>query len=262
MSGAVGTGASFGKNAARIQDLVMQDLGLKPVLIANQIVQRDRYAEIIQLLALIASSLDKIAREIRNLARTEIAEVSEPFKEKQVGSSTMPHKRNPHKSERICSLARVIKSHVFTALENVTLEHERDLTNSASERIIIPESFILLDYMIHQLTSILKGLVFEFEAIKANLNRTKGLVFAENIMLKLVEKGLGRQDAHELLRAASMKVISEKTSFEQVLLTNPAISKLVSQKELKEWLSPENYIGTAVQQVENVVSVIKEYLSR
>ncbi|MHA1269203.1 MAG: adenylosuccinate lyase [Candidatus Helarchaeota archaeon] len=260
MSGAVGTMSSFGDKGFEIQKLVMDDLGLTPVLIANQIVQRDRHAEILLLLSIISATLDKIAREIRNLSRTEFGELSEPFKKSQVGSSTMPHKRNPHKSERICGLARIIKSNVFPALDNISLEHERDLTNSSPERIIFPESFILLDYMVSQLISILSGLVFNFDNIQANLHKTGGLIMAENIMLNLVKKGLGRQDAHETLRECALKSYNEKIPFKQVLLNNSTINKLISEDELDQWLDPKNYLGLAVEQVENVISEINKFL--
>ncbi|MDI6655520.1 MAG: adenylosuccinate lyase, partial [Candidatus Hydrothermarchaeota archaeon] len=173
MSGAVGTMASFGEKGMQIQELVMKNLELIPAEVSTQIVQRDRYAEVILLLALIAATLDKIGREIRNLMRTEIAEVSEPFAAKQVGSSTMPHKRNPISAEKVCGLARVVKSNVFVALENVSLEHERDLTNSSSERVIIPESFILLDEILKTMKKVLSGLIFHPENIERNLKLTK-----------------------------------------------------------------------------------------
>ena len=148
MSGAVGTMASFGERGIELQALVMKELGINPALIANQVIQRDCHAEVIFLTSLIGQSLAKMARQFRILQRNEIAEMFEPFKESQVGSSTMPHKRNPHKSERICSLARILKSNVFVALDNVILEDERDLTNSANERIIFGENFVLLDFNI------------------------------------------------------------------------------------------------------------------
>ncbi|MEM2907288.1 MAG: adenylosuccinate lyase, partial [Candidatus Odinarchaeota archaeon] len=157
MTGAVGTMAGFGEKGFRIQELVMGKLGLKPAEASNHIAQRDRIAELILFTSLVAATLNKIGKELRNLQRTEIGEVWEEFKQTQVGSSTMPHKRNPHKSERICGLSRILIANAFPALENTALEHERDLTNSAPERIIIPENMILLDYMLRQLTQILKG---------------------------------------------------------------------------------------------------------
>jgi len=155
ISGAVGTMAALGENAFRIEGIMMKRLKLEAARVTNQVVQRDRHAEALFILALIATTLEKIAKEIRNLQRSEIAEVAEPFGRKQVGSSAMPQKRNPHRSERICSLARVVRSGVQVALENIPLEHERDLTNSANERIILPQSFILTDYMLKEMTDIL-----------------------------------------------------------------------------------------------------------
>ncbi|MQY82984.1 adenylosuccinate lyase, partial [archaeon] len=196
MSGAVGTMASFGDKGFEVQRLTMERLGLEPVLIANQVVQRDRLAELQCVFGLVAGTLDKIAREIRNLQRTEISEMFEPFRQDQVGSSTMPHKRNPHKTERVCGLARLIRSNIVPALETIALEHERDISNSSLERIIIPEGFILTDYILRQMTGILRDAVFDYENIERNLNLTLGLCLTEKVMIELVEKGIGRQDAH------------------------------------------------------------------
>jgi adenylosuccinate lyase len=257
MTGAVGTQASFGKKGIELQKFVMKELNLKPVLVSTQVIQRDRFAEVIYDMALIASTLEKIGKEIRNLQRTEIAEIFEPFKEKQVGSSTMPHKRNPHKSERICGLARIVRSNVTPALENIPLEHERDLTNSSVERIIFPETFILVDYMLKEMIDILSGLEFNYDNIKRNLNETKGLIMTENLMLGLVKKGIGRQDAHELLRQSSMRVIKENKSLKEILLKNEIIKKKFTEKELDWYLNPGNYIGTAVEQVENAIKTLR-----
>ncbi len=259
MSGAVGTMAGFGEEGFEIQRLVMDELGIREVEIANQVVPRDNYAELIFLNALIASTLNRIAKEIRNLQRTEIGEVFEPFGAKQVGSSTMSHKRNPHRSERICGISRVIMSHVFPALENnALLEHERDLTNSSAERIIIPESFILLDYILLEMIQILKGLDFNYENIERNLNLTGGLIMSENVMLNIVKKGIGRQEAHEILRELSLKCVKEKIPFKKAILEHEVLGKLVTEKELEEWLNPRNYIGTAVEQVERIIQRLKE----
>lgn len=259
MTGAVGTMAGFGEKGFQIQELVMRKLGLKPAEASNQIVQRDRIAELILFTALVAATLNKIGKELRNLQRTEIGEVWEEFKETQVGSSTMPHKRNPHKSERICGLSRILIGNVFPALENVALEHERDLTNSAPERIIIPENLILLDYMLKQLTQILKGLKLDEQNIIRNLGLTRGLIMAEKVMLELVNKGLGRQQAHELLRKCAMLSWNQRMDFKQALLNEPSIARLVSPAELDEWLNPAAYIGTAVQQVEKGVVELRGF---
>lgn len=257
MTGAVGTAAGFGEKATELQNLVMKELRLEPVLISTQVVQRDRHAELIMDLALIAMTLDKIAKEVRNLQRTEIAEVFEPFKVEQVGSSAMPHKRNPHKAERVSGLAKVVKSFVLPALDNIPLEHERDLTNSSSERIILPETFILVDYMLKQTYQILDGLEFNFENIKKNLELTKGLIMAEHLMDGLVKKGMGRQEAHELLRQASMKVLKEGKNLKELLLENEIVKSKFSEKELDWYLDPKNYLGTAVKQVEDVIKSLK-----
>lgn len=256
MTGAVGTQATFGKNARELQKLVMKDLGLKPVMVSTQIVQRDRHAELVFVLALIGSTLEKIAKEIRNLQRTEIAEVLEKFGKKQVGSSTMPHKRNPWKSENVCSLARVLKSHISIALDNNPLEHERDLTNSANERIIFPESFLLLDFMLRRLTGILENLELHPENIKRNLELTKGLVMSEHFMIGLVKKGVGRQDAHEILRKSAMESYRKNIALKEVLMKNPIVKKRFTKKEINHYLDPKNYIGTAIQQVDSVLKTV------
>jgi adenylosuccinate lyase len=197
--------------------------------------------------------MEKIAKEVRNLQRTEILEISEPFGKKQVGSSTMPHKRNPHKCERICSLARLLRANVLTGLENIALEHERDLTNSANERYIFPESFITLDYMLGQMQTVLGGLLFFPENIKKNLLLTKGLIMAERVMMALVEKGMGRQRAHELVMEASMLAFREKVHLKDVLGKEKEVKKLLSRKELALLFDESTYIGEAERIVESAV---------
>ena len=252
MSGAVGTMASFGEKGIELQENVMKELNLNPVLIANQIVQRDRHAEVILLTALIGQTLAKIAREFRILQRTEIAEMFEPFKKDQVGSSTMPHKRNPHKSERICSLARILKSNVIPALDNMVLEDERDLTNSASERVIFAENFIFLDFMIQELISNLQGLEFDEQKIEENLNLTKGACLAEKIMVELVSKGIGRQEGHEILRKAAIEARKENKFMKDILIKDEIVKNQFSKSELDDLLDPHQYIGKAIEQVEKL----------
>jgi adenylosuccinate lyase len=258
MSGAVGTMASFGEKGLEIQEEVMKELDLNPVLIANQVVQRDRHAEVILLTALIGQTLAKIARENRILQRNEIGEMFEPFKKNQVGSSTMPHKRNPHKSERICSLARIVKSNVIPALDNIILEDERDLTNSASERVIFAENFIFLDFMIKELTNNLKGVEFNEKNIERNLNLTKGACLAEKVMVELVNKGIGRQDGHELLRQAAIKARNEDKFMKDILINHEIIKGKFSKEELDDLLDPHKYIGKAIEQVENLANILKK----
>ena len=257
MSGAVGTMASFEEKGIDIQKLVMEKLGLNPVIIANQVIQRDRHAEVILLTSLIGQTLAKIARQYRVLQRNEIAEMFEPFKEKQVGSSTMPHKRNPHKSERICSIARVIKSNVIPALDNIVLEDERDLTNSASERIIIGENFILLDYITKELIENIKGIEFDAVKIEENLNLTKGACLSEKVMVKLVNKGIGRQEGHEILRKAAILARKEDRSMKDILNENKKITNLFSKEELSDLFDAHKYIGKAIEQVENLLKILK-----
>jgi adenylosuccinate lyase len=259
MSGAVGTMASFSGKGFEIQQEVMKQLGLNPVLIANQVIQRDRIAEVILLTTLIAGTCDKIARQFRILQRSEIGEMFEPFKEKkQVGSSTMPHKRNPHKSETICSLGRVIKSNAIVALDNIVLEDERDITNSASERVIVPENFTFLDFILTLLERNLRNLELNEVNIKKNLNLTKGAILSEKIMIELVKKGIGRQDAHELLRKAIIKARKENKYIKEILMENKDIKKNFSNQELDEITNPENYLGTSIEQVENLVKFLRE----
>ncbi|MHA2393643.1 MAG: adenylosuccinate lyase [Promethearchaeota archaeon] len=257
MSGAVGTMASFGEKGIDIQNRVMKKLDLKPVLIANQIIQRDRHAEVIFLTSLIGQTLAKIARENRVLQRNEIAEMFEPFTGKQVGSSTMPHKRNPHKSERICSLARIIKSNVIPALDNIVLEDERDITNSAAERVIIGENFVLLDYMIKSLIKNLQGIEFDEIKIEENLNLTKGACLTEKVMVQLVNRGIGRQEGHELLRKAAILARKEGRYMKDILFDNPKIKSLFSKNEITNIFDPHKYIGKAIDQVENLVKNLK-----
>ncbi len=257
MSGAVGTMASFGEKGIEIQKLVMEKLELNPVLIANQVVQRDRHAEVIFLTSLIGQTLAKIARENRVLQRNEIAEMFEPFKKKQVGSSTMPHKRNPHKSERICSIARIIKSNVIPALDNIVLEDERDITNSASERVIIVENFILLDYIIKELVKNLEGIEFDAAKIEENLNLTKGACLTEKIMVQLVNKGIGRQEGHEILRQAAILARKEDRYMKDILYENKKVTNLFSKEELSDLFDAHKYIGKAIVQVENLIKFLK-----
>ncbi len=254
MSGAVGTMAGLGPSAQRIQELVMQKLGLRPADISNQIVQRDIHAEFISLLAIVASTLDKIATEIRELQRPEIDELAEPFeRNKQVGSSTMPHKRNPELCERICGLAKIMRSLVVPALEDVPTWHERDLTQTSTERFIIPESCILVDYMLHLMTNILTGLYVNEERMRENIDVTQGRAMSEAIMISLVRKGMGRQEAHEHLRLLAIKSEAGKQSFRQILRNDKIVSAKLSEKEIDKALNPHSYLGTAINQVDFIV---------
>lgn len=253
MSGAAGTMATFGGKGYEIQESVMKSLGLKAAPVSNQVVQRDRHAEVLFDLALVAATLEKIAKEIRNLQRTEIMELAEPFGSKQVGSSTMPQKRNPHKCERVCSLARLVRSNVQVALENIALEHERDLTNSANERFIFAQSFIITDYMVSEMNKILAGLQFFPENIEKNLQLTGGAVMAERVMIALTKRGMSRQQAHELMRTSNIEAMQAKKKLYDVLATKKDVLKLIPKDELVKMFNPKNYIGEAQEIVERAV---------
>jgi adenylosuccinate lyase len=250
MAGATGTMATFRGKGRKIQELVMKEIGISSAEVSNQVVQRDRHAQVIFTLALIAATMEKIAKELRNLQRNEIGEVAEPFGRKQVGSSTMPQKRNPHKSERVCSIARLVRANVAVAMENIALEHERDLTNSANERFIFADSFILTDYMLSQMNGILGGLVFFPENIRRNLELTGRAVLSERLMIELTERGMGRQEAHEIMRSANMEAFEGKKKLLDVLRAKKEASALFKKGELEKLMDPDTYIGEAVEIVE------------
>ena len=251
VSGAVGTQAGLGEHAMQIQELVIKRLDLRAAEISTQIVQRDRYAELICLFALISSSLENFATEIRELQRPEIGELSESFEaEKQVGSSTMPHKRNPETCERVCGLSRIVRSLAVPALENVVTWHERDLTQSSAERFIFPEACILVDYLLELMTNILCNLRVDEQKMLQNTNLTQGRAMSEAVMMALVKKGVNRQEAHELLRKLTIKSEVGKRNFREILLQDKLVSSKLSEKEIDSALDPKNYLGTAVKQAE------------
>lgn len=262
MSGAIGTMAGLGSHALEVQSLVMKRLGLRAAEISTQIVPRDGLAELMVLLALISSSLEKIANEIRNLQRTEIREVEEPFVEAtQVGSSTMPHKRNPIKSEKVCGLARIIRGLATTALENIVLEHERDLTNSSCERSMVPEVFILLDEQLKTLIRVIEGLVVYPENMRKNLEATKGLVMSEAVMLAMARKGASRQWAHEILRQCSMEAWKRQIDLKDVLKEREEVGHYLTEGEIEEAMNPYNYLGTSREQIERIVDDVRKSLT-
>ena len=253
MSGAVGTQAALGPRGIEVQGRMMEYLGLASVDVSNQVISRDRYAEYFMFLANLATTLDKIGIEIRSLQRTEIGEVEEAFGDKQVGSSTMPHKRNPIKSEQICGLARIVRSAVIPALENNTLWDERDLTNSSPERILFPEATILADHILTLMIHVLEGLYLNLEQIRRNLDILHGINMAESVMIELTRRGMGRQSAHELIRTSSMEALAEKRPLASVLTEKPEICSYLTDIEIAGLLDPENYIGTAELQVEKLI---------
>ena len=251
ISGAVGTQAGLGEHATVIQELVMERLGLRAAEISTQIVQRDRYAELVCAYAMVASSLENFATEIRELQRPEIGELSEAFEaDKQVGSSTMPHKQNPETCERVCGLARIVRSLSTPALEDMITWHERDLTQSSAERFILPESNILLDYMLNLMCNIIANLRVDSQRMLQNLSLTQGRAMSEAVMMALTKKGVNRQEAHELLRKLTIQSAVEKRDFKQVLLQDIFVSSKLTEKEIDQALNPKNYLGTAIKQAE------------
>ncbi len=257
MSGAVGTGAAFGEHAAEIQKIAMEDLGLGVEEASLQLVGRDRYVEFISNMANLAASLEKFAVEIRNLQRSEIGEVAEAFDSaKQVGSSTMAHKRNPITCENICGLARTLRGFIMPTYENVPLWHERDLTNSASERFTIPHVCILIDDMLVKMSSVFTNLAVFPDRMLHNLESSRGLIMAEAVMMALVKKGVGRQDAHELMRLLSTRTLENGTTLKEEIQAEETLSGLLTSDELDQILDPRNYIGRAEEIVEDVITAI------
>jgi adenylosuccinate lyase len=231
LSGAVGT---FANVSPRVEDLVCKRLGLKAAEISTQIIQRDRHAQYFTSLAILAGTLEKIAVEIRHLQRTEVLEAEEPFKKGQKGSSAMPHKKNPIGSENISGLARLLRSNCLAALENMALWHERDISHSSVERVIAPDSTILIDFMLHRLTGILGGLVVHPDHMAENLWKTKGLIFSQQLLLRLAEKGVERQAAYVMVQRNAMEVWESGAEFKKLILEDPEIREYLSKEEIEE----------------------------
>ena len=239
ISGAVGT---FVHIDLHVEEYVCAKLNLKPAKISNQIIQRDRHAYYSSNLAVIASSLEKFATEIRGLQRTEVYEAEENFSAGQKGSSAMPHKRNPIICERICGLSRVVRANAMTALENVNLWHERDISHSSAERIIFPDSNILIDYMLQKFTSLISNLNVYPEHMKENLKKTRGLIFSQKIMLELAKKGVSREVAYRIVQEVSMRVWQGQAGFKELLLEDPEVSQYLTKSEIEECFDYQNYL--------------------
>jgi adenylosuccinate lyase len=221
LSGAVGTYAATDPELERI---ACERLGLEPAPTSTQILQRDRHAELLAALAVVASSLDSFALEIRHLARTEVGEAQEPFGRGQKGSSAMPHKRNPVVAERICGLARVVRSHALVGLENVALWHERDISHSSAERVVIPDAFLALDYMLDRFAWLVEGLVVRAERMRRNLESSHYLFFSQRVLNALVESGLARDDAYRLVQRSAMRAWEEELDFRELCRSDEEIS--------------------------------------
>jgi len=258
LSGAVGTGAALGKNALKLQDIMLKELKLGVEDVSTQIVCRDRYNELLGILCNIATSLEKFGTEIRNLQRDEIGEVAEAFEaKKQVGSSTMPHKRNPITSEQICGLARLIRGFIIPAYENAVQWHERDLCNSSNERFIIPHSIILTDWVIYKTDDVFKNLKILPERMIKNMEISKGLPMAESMMTTLIGKGMGRGEAHELMRKTALKAVEKNKSLKETFLDENKKLKLLNDKEIDFALNPNNYLGATYEIIDRVVKKLE-----
>jgi len=245
ISGAVGNFAHFSPD---IEEYVCKKLGLKSEPVSTQVIPRDRYALYLSVLAIIASSLERFVTEVRHLQKTEVNELQEPFSSGQKGSSAMPHKRNPILSENICGLARLIRAYVQTALENIPLWHERDISHSSAERIILPDASILIDFILTRVTYIINGMVVNESNMLKNLRLTKGLIFSERVLLALIKKGLTRKQSYELVQSCAFKSMETDTEFKEVLLSDKNIKKYLTESEIehcfdiKEMLSNINHI--------------------
>ncbi len=239
ISGAIGTFAHVDPD---VEEEVCRLLGLEPDPISTQVVQRDRHAELCAVLAVIAASLEKVAVEIRSLQRTEILEVEEPFAEGQKGSSAMPHKRNPVGSENVSGLARLVRTNALAAFENVALWHERDISHSSVERVILPDSTILVDYMLHRMTGIIEGLQVYPERMKENMEQSYGLMFSQRVLLKLADTGLPRQHAYEIVQRNAMRAWQERTSFKALLEADPEVTARLQPADLAVCFEPAWYL--------------------
>ncbi|MGH3102867.1 MAG: adenylosuccinate lyase [Gaiellaceae bacterium] len=238
LSGAVGT---YSATDPEVERIACERLGLEPAPSSTQILQRDRHAELLGALALLAASLEKFALEIRHLARTEVREVGEPFGRGQKGSSAMPHKRNPVVAERICGLARVVRAYALVGLENVALWHERDISHSSAERIVLPDAFLALDYMLDRFTWLVEGLVVRPERMRRNLESSHGLFFSQRLLLALVEAGLARDEAYVLVQGHAMRAWEEERDFRELVRADPAIGSRLEAAALDAVFSLEVY---------------------
>ena len=239
LSGAVGT---FANVSPAVEAFACRKLGLKPAEASTQILQRDRHAQYFTALAVLAGTMEKIAVEIRHLQRTEVLEAEEAFEKGQKGSSAMPHKKNPIGAENISGLARLVRSNALAALENMALWHERDISHSSVERVIGPDSTILVDYMLHRLTGMVKTLAVYPDHMLENLNRLKGLIFSQQVLLALSSRGLGRQEAYELVQRNALKVWDTGREFKALLREDPEIRKHLSEKDLEELFSLDYHL--------------------
>jgi adenylosuccinate lyase len=239
ISGSVGTYVHLDP---KIEVYALKKLGLKPAPVSTQVLQRDRHAEVLSALALVASSLDKFAVEIRHLQKTEVLEVEEPFSEGQKGSSSMPHKKNPVRAERISGLARLVRANLQVALENIPLWHERDISHSSAERIILPDSFILTDFILAETIDIIKNWRVNSKKMKDNIRLTRGLIFSQSVLLALTKKEMSREKAYQLVQRNSLKAWQENLDFKELIQSDREVKKVLTQKEIDACFSLEPYL--------------------
>jgi adenylosuccinate lyase len=240
LSGAVGT---FSHLPPEIEETVCGALGLLPAPVSSQVLQRDRHAEVMTTLAIVAASLEKFATEVRALQKTEVRELEEPFGEKQKGSSAMPHKRNPVGAEQVTGLARLVRSNALAALENVALWHERDISHSSVERVIIPDSFLALDHMLRRFTDIVQGMKVDADRMRRNLDSTKGLVFSGPLLLELTGRGMRREDAYRVVQGHAMEAWKTDGDFRRRVADDPEVQKVLTAAELADVFRLERYLG-------------------
>ena len=261
--GAVGTGAAQGKNAKELQQLILEHLGLTVPVATTQVVGRDRYIEWVGWMANVAASVEKLLQEVRNLQRSEIAEVGEWFDvEKQVGSSTMAHKRNPITAENASGLARIVRSMIIPSYENALLWHERDLANSSSERFTLSHAMILLDDILAKSDKVMGKCVVDVERMLANIESQNGLVMAEKIMLALVDEGIHRDQAHEILRAASMVAVAENRHLREICGEDDAVTNAFSPEELDELFDPSSHLGVSGEIVDEAINLARAMVNQ
>ncbi len=255
--GVVGTGSLMGSRALRVQAHVAKSLMLHPAVVATQVVPRERYAEYVFELALIGATLDKIAVEVRNLQRTEIGEVAERFKKGQMGSSAVPVKRNPTKSERVSSLSRMVRSQIGPALENIPLWHERDLSNSANERFILPTTAILVDEMLETMTGVISNLFVNEGRVRDNLNVTRGQIFAEFVLEALIKKGVPRFVAYRDVQRVAFEARDKSHDYMYAISKDKSISSKLTEGEIRAIFVPENHLGASRQIISNVHKAVQ-----
>ncbi|HYY65628.1 MAG TPA: adenylosuccinate lyase [Nitrososphaeraceae archaeon] len=256
--GVVGTGSLMGDKALEVQKIVARDLGLYAVDAATQVISRERYAEMQFLIALVGSTLDKFAIEIRNLQRTEVGEVAEPFRKGQMGSSAVPVKRNPIKSERVSSLAKILRSLISIAMENIALWHERDLSNSANERFTLPMAAILLDEMLNSMMKVISELKVNKERIISNLHMTKGQIYAEFVLDALVKKGVPRFEAYRDIQRIAFKALEKEENFFDALMKDPVLVKNLPHVELESVFDAKKHLSASSKIIDNVAAIVKD----